>query len=203
MQTGRSLVQCRAGTMAVGVDPHPQLHLIKEPFLNPYSVHKMTSDAFFLTNDLQFTYAPYDMSFIDGMHLIENVLRDFAGVERNSHIRSIVVIDDVLPYSAEITSREPLPGDWTGDVWRIYPTLKMARPDLTLILVNVAPTGALIIMNLEPKDGWRTTNTMHNMIKKATPEEWFAYTQLPIPHPDAVSVDVALTLVTEFLERTV
>ena len=163
VQTGRSLVQARPGTVSVGVDPHPQLELLRDtPILNPYSVHKMTSDEFF-ASPLVKTYAPYDFVFIDGLHLIEQVMRDFSNAMKWSRPdgRTIIAVDDVLPYSVEIASRQPLLGDWTGDVWKIYSILSAhAHPDTTLLLVDVAPTGLLIILDVDPDEDPMTVDTI-------------------------------------------
>jgi hypothetical protein len=64
--------------------------------------------------------------------------------------RTVAVFDDVLPYSPDIAGREPLPGDWTGDVWKIHEILTQNRPDLSLIMVDVAPTGLLVVLGLNP-----------------------------------------------------
>ena len=194
VQTGRSLVQARPGTISVGVDPHPQLHLIKEPFLNPYSVHKMTSDEFFAT-DLVKSYAPYDFVFIDGLHLIEQVLRDLHNSMRWSHQRTIIAVDDVLPYAPEIATREPLPGDWTGDVWKLT-SLVCMYTELTVVLVDVAPTGLLLIMAIKPEADPIELDSELRDRTELTHEELDALKSL------AETPEDALVVVREFLERT-
>jgi hypothetical protein len=151
VQTGRGLAQAIPPTVAVGVDPAPQISV---PIAVRYRVATMTSDEFFAeSGEPGERLAPVDLAFIDGMHLVEHALRDFMGVERHARPdrRTVAVFDDVLPYSADIAGRTPLPGDWAGDVWKIFPILDGFRPDLTLILVNVAPTGALVVLDLEPR----------------------------------------------------
>lgn len=148
VQTGRSLAQALPTTYAVGVDPAP---IIGVPVIGPNIIYPQTSDAFF-AGPRAAQHAPYDLAFIDGMHLVEYALRDFIGVEAHARPdgRTVAVFDDVLPYSADIAGRTPLPGDWAGDVWKITQILEQARPDLTLILVNVAPTGLLVVLGLDP-----------------------------------------------------
>ena len=192
VQTGRSLVQCRAGTMAVGVDPHPQLHLISEPFLNPYSVHKMTSDEFFASHLVE-AYAPYDFVFIDGMHLIEYVLRDFSNSVERSHSRTIIAVDDVLPYSIDIAGRDALPGDWTGDVWKLTSIL-YAHTSLKVVLVDVAPTGLLLIMGVNPEDDRLTVDHQpqdEDVLTQYELDQLKSYAKTP---------EDALNVVREFLE---
>lgn len=194
VQTGRSLVQARPGTIAVGVDPHPQLHLIKEPFLNPYSVHKMTSDEFFASKLVE-SYAPYDFVFIDGLHLIEQVARDLSNSLRWSHPRTIIAVDDVLPYRPEIATREPLPGDWTGDVWKLTSVLCMYTT-LKTVLVDVAPTGLLLIMDVRPESDVITIDSELQDQTELTHEELTALKSC------AETPEDVLVVVREFLERT-
>lgn len=194
VQTGRSLVQARPGTISVGVDPHPQLHLIREPFLNPYSVHKMTSDEFFAT-DLVKSYAPYDFVFIDGLHLIEQVLRDFSNSVQWSHSRTVIAVDDVLPYSIDIAGRDALPGDWTGDVWKLT-SLLYAHTSLEVVLVDVAPTGLLLVMGVNSDDDRLTADHVsqdEDVLTQYELDQMKSYAKTP---------EDALAAVREFLERT-
>jgi len=148
VQTGRSLAQAGRRTYSVGVDPAP---VIGVPIVGPNIIYRQTSDAFF-AGPRSAQHAPYDLAFIDGMHLVEYCLRDFMGVERHARPdgRTVAVFDDVLPYSAGIAGRTPLPGDWAGDCWKIHDVLAEYRPDLTLVVVDVAPTGALVVLGLDP-----------------------------------------------------
>ncbi len=41
---------------------------------------------------------------------------------------------------------------WTGDVWKIVPLLKEHRPDLKFQLFDVAPTGLVVVSNLDPEN---------------------------------------------------
>lgn len=148
VQTGRSLQQAGPRTYSVGVDPAP---VVQVPIVGPNIIYPVTSDAFF-AGPRAARHAPYDLAFIDGMHLVEYCLRDFMGVERLARPdgRTVAVFDDVLPYSVEIARRQQPPGDWAGDCWKVFPLLDAFRPDLTLVLVDVAPTGALVALDLKP-----------------------------------------------------
>lgn len=161
------LAQCPA----IGVDPAPILANQQRP---NESIRRMTSDQFFmgssewLTSDESWTQvAPtalagadfkVDFAFIDGMHLIENALRDFVNIERYSNPRTVVAFDDVLPYNQAIAARNQPPGDWTGDVWKMIPILDTFRPDLAYMLVNTQPTGLLLVTNLDPDISTLDTN---------------------------------------------
>jgi hypothetical protein len=43
-------------------------------------------------------------------------------------------------------------GMWTGDVWRTALLLKRRRPDLRMIVLDAAPTGLVLITNLDPQN---------------------------------------------------
>ena len=47
-----------------------------------------------------------DLSFIDGMHLFEYVLRDFMNVERFSRWDTAIVLDDMLPRDVDEAARD-------------------------------------------------------------------------------------------------
>ena len=153
VQFGNSLWLTRPDTVAVGIDPAP----LCTPPPNA-TVYAQTADEFFAGAQWP-RHGPVDLAFIDGSHLVEDALRDFINVERRMARpdgRTVAVFDDVLPYRADIAGRTPLPGDWAGDVWKILQVFGLAkppggyRPDLTLILVDVAPTGALVVLGLDP-----------------------------------------------------
>lgn len=143
---GHSLALAELDTpTVVGVDPDP---LVGAPLLD--AVVRMTSDQYFST------YHPMpwvDLAYIDGMHLIENVVRDFIGVEERARPGCVVAVDDVFPYTWAIAGREPLPGDWTGDVWKLWPILIKWRPELKITMVDVDPTGIMVLQGLDPVNG--------------------------------------------------
>lgn len=149
VQTGRSLAQAVPPTFGWAVDPYPQISV---PISIPHLIFKRTSDDFFAELDVHHRDDVYDLAFIDGMHLADYALRDFINVERHARPdgMTVAVLDDVLPYTPEIAGRTPLPGDWTGDVWRVCEVLATERPDLHTILVDVDPTGVLIVFGLKP-----------------------------------------------------
>jgi hypothetical protein len=143
VQYGASLNLATTAEVAIGVDPRP----LVAPQGNQV-IMQMTSDDYF--NNYESQAEPIDFAFIDGMHLYEYALRDFRNVELRARGDSVVVFDDVLPYNQAIASRSQPPGDWTGDVWKVYYILKEWRPDLLLAMVDTFPTGALVVRNLNP-----------------------------------------------------
>lgn len=201
VQTGRSLQQAGPRTYSVGVDPAP---VVQVPIVGPNIIYPQTSDAFF-AGPRAAQHAPYDLAFIDGMHLVEYCLRDFIGVERHSRSdgRTVAVFDDVLPYSAAIAGRTPLPGDWAGDCWKIYPILDGLRPELTCILVDVAPTGALVVLGLEPSNTI-LTRQYDNIIFDFAREfgEPTTAAQIALSHRTAVGPALALDLIRAHLNIT-
>ena len=91
-----------------------------------------------------------DLAFVDGMHLFEYALRDFMNVERFAAWWSVIVFDDVLPRTVDEAARDRHTTDWTGDVFKLIPTLARHRPDLFAIQVDTQPTGLLLILGADP-----------------------------------------------------
>lgn len=147
VQSGRSLqlAQCPS----LGIDPAPQISVELSEHAR---VLRMTSDEFFEKYAEQELNTPPNLIFIDGMHLFEYALRDFINVERIAAPNAIVIIDDVLPCHPDQAKRARETQNWTGDVWKVYETLKNYRPDLHLQLLNVAPTGFLLVAGLDSKN---------------------------------------------------
>lgn len=148
VQHGWSLQLSKAAA-SIGVDPHPLVTEEQMRKIMPGQVHieEQTSDAFFETFPMPDEinhYGYVDFAFIDGMHLAEFAWRDFVNVEQYCHDKSVVVFDDVLPTTVEMAAREQCPGDWTGDVWKIFYELRY-ETDYVLALVDTTPTGTLVV----------------------------------------------------------
>ncbi len=143
--TGFSLALSRCPS--IGIDPYPQL----DTTLNADTVVKeMTSDDFFLLEDVPPSMRPVDLAYIDGLHLIENVLKDFMNVERSASSGSVILVDDVFPNHLVQGSRRRVSQNWTGDVWKIMEILRVHRPDLLLVPVDTEPTGTLVVIGADP-----------------------------------------------------
>lgn len=120
---------------------------------------QMTSDAFFRQHDpRQFLGREVDLAYLDGMHLYEFLLRDFANVERACRRNSVIVMHDCIPTDVFMAQRQrihdgraPHPGWWTGDVWKCLPILRRHRPDLRIVTIDAEPTGLVAITNLDPE----------------------------------------------------
>ena len=147
VRNGQSLALSRSNS--IGVDP---AFAIKRELHSQVSLHRTTSDDYFASPDAfsEFGGQPAAMSFIDGMHLFEFVLRDFVNVERNSAWHSVVVIDDVMPRYVPEAARDRVTVAWTGDVYKLWLALADKRPDLCLLPVHTRPTGLLLVLGADP-----------------------------------------------------
>lgn len=133
---------------AIAVDPANRLRFP----LRPNDLYfEMTSDEFFARHSVaDLLENPVDLAFIDGMHLAEFALRDFINVEKSLPATGVVVIDDVLPATLALATRQQRPGAWTGDVYKVVRILKQFRPDLQIDVFSVPVKGLAVIRNLDP-----------------------------------------------------
>jgi Methyltransferase domain len=132
---------------AIGIDPDMRL---TEPEPTRARLYRVTSDEFFERHAEKTIERPIDLAFIDGLHLFEYVLRDFANVERRASRCGLIVVDDIFPNHPVQGSRFRRTRSWTGDVWRLLICLSEQRPDLVLLPLDCAPTGLLLIAGLDP-----------------------------------------------------
>lgn len=151
-RTGRIFANARGKTIAVDpffraetniIGVKPGLHILQQ-----------TSDDFFASGFLAAMKAKLSFSFLDGMHLFEYLLRDFIGAEKASDPKGVIALHDCCPFSHEMTTRDlsNLPKQaWTGDVWKLIPILMEHRPDLTITVLDAAPTGVVLVSGLDPK----------------------------------------------------
>ena len=144
---GGSLARSRA--KSIGVDP---AFAITAELNCHIRLFRETSDDFFARPDAfaHFDGAPVDFAYIDGMHLSEFALRDFKNIEKRMARTGLVALDDMLPRNALEAARDRRTGPWTGDVYKLHRVLETYRPDLTLIPVNVHPTGTYLVFGLDP-----------------------------------------------------
>lgn len=146
---GSSLTLALPGTISVGVDPEPQ---VRFPVRRKTWVFNQTSDDFFDQHDLRrlFGGLPLDLGFIDGMHHFEFALRDFMNLEKASSAQGTILVHDCLPVSEVTAARNRTTDVWSGDVWRLILLLRQWRPDLSVEVIDVAPTGLGLIRGLDP-----------------------------------------------------
>jgi len=150
---GRSLALAGPETKAIGIDPYQgfweQLNYVCPD--RPATLFPVTSDDFFANYDLCEVIGrdSFDLGFIDGLHLFEQVLKDFINLERYASKDSVVLIHDCLPIAPIVAERDRCTGFWTGDVWRIIPCLKTFRPDLKVMTIPTKPSGLGVVTNLD------------------------------------------------------
>ena len=141
---GQSLGQSRS--RSIGVDPDFQ---VNHALPGAVSLVRSTSDDYFhdldRAGETPFRDLPVDLAFIDGMHLFEYALRDFANVERYVGAASVVAFDDMFPRNVDEAARDRHTQAWTGDVFRVMLALQRDRPDLRQVRVDTEPTGLLLI----------------------------------------------------------
>ncbi|WP_095091578.1 glycosyltransferase [Mesorhizobium sophorae] len=141
---GVSLSKVKAPTLAIGIDPNPratvalgaQTHIFPE-----------TSDAFFDRGgaDALLAGRPVGVGFIDGLHTFDQVLRDFANLERYCDAGSVLLVHDTAALD-EATQRVPPTTQFhTGDVWKLVPALRTLRPDLDVFTIATPWTGLTVI----------------------------------------------------------
>src|SRR5262249_16746885 len=103
VRRGFSLLQALPDTRCIGVDPAPS---IEEQHPNA-TIYQLTSDEFFARHDLSnLLGGPVELAFIDGLHLFEQVLRDFVNLERHCTAGTVIILHDCIPFDAVTASRE-------------------------------------------------------------------------------------------------
>lgn len=150
VESGKTLVLAGKDTVAVGVDPAPA---IRYSLGANARVHALASDEFFERVDVtaEFGGLPIDLAFIDGMHLFEYALRDFAMIERYCSPQSTILIHDCYPLDRRSAERDRVTAFWSGDVWRLLLLLKKYRSDLAIGTIAAAPTGLAVVRRLNPE----------------------------------------------------
>lgn len=149
VRNGGSLAQSRC--RSVGIDPN---FSITYELDGDVALFRTTSDEYFSRPDplAPTGGTPFDLTFIDGLHLFEFALRDFIHAEACSSPRGLVVFDDVLPRSVDEAARQRHTDAWTGDVYGLVAVLARYRPDLVVVPIGTQPTGELLVTGLNPDD---------------------------------------------------
>jgi tetratricopeptide (TPR) repeat protein len=165
VETGETLALASDARRVAGVDPHPEKMVVETP---PHCrFYPMTSDQFFAreTSDSVFEGHAPDLAFIDGMHWFEYVLRDFINVERWCTPHSTIVLHDCLPVAAVAAQRERASTFWVGDTWKALECLLEYRPDLRIRVVPTAPSGLVVVRDLDPNSTVLVAN-MNDILKR-------------------------------------
>ncbi|MEO5769009.1 MAG: class I SAM-dependent methyltransferase [Polyangia bacterium] len=110
------------------VDPNPRRPV----------THRMTSDDFFARRRNDGLMPPYDLAFIDGLHLAEQVERDVVNCMENLTPAGTIVLHDCNPLTADAqTDDYDGKKHWNGTVWKAWVKLRATRPDLSMWVVDI------------------------------------------------------------------
>jgi len=95
----------------------------------------MTSDDFFKKIS---KYKMYDIVFIDGLHLFQQVSKDIENSLNHLNPKGTIVVHDCNPVNkkAQLENRNKIK-KWNGTVWKSFALLRMSRKDLEMYVVDV------------------------------------------------------------------
>lgn len=149
IRLGNSMRLAGRDTLCIGIDPEPALTGEMPPRLQAFA---QTSDDFFARPDVSkiFGDAPFDLAFIDGLHLWEQALKDFINLERFAGPDSLILLHDCIPLDEVTAARERTTDFYSGDVWKLSACLHVERPDLRMAMIPTRHTGLCLVANLDP-----------------------------------------------------
>lgn len=145
----------------VGVDPALPKDVVQTEGV---TLFPFGSDDFFT----RYEPSAYDVVFIDGLHLFEQVTTDLSNAWDLLLPGGWVVIHDVLPGLEEIATRKQSTESWTGDCWKVIPWLREFYPVLEWAVVQV-DCGALVIRK----------PSFFEVRLNSRSEDWSGYVDLP------------------------
>lgn len=107
--------------------------------------YQIESDIFFeALRDERTEFKPdhkWDIIFIDGLHLAEQVDKDVENSLKHLSPNGTIIMHDCSP-TDEMIAREtynptwPHPGEWCGTTWKTFYRLRHTRPDLEMTCVD-------------------------------------------------------------------
>jgi hypothetical protein len=147
---GDSLCLAQPPTRAIGIDPAPR---VIRPLATETHLYCLKSNAFFASGSLGplLDVQPIELAFIDGSHLLEDVVKDFINLEVYCRTHSVIALHDTIPLDDITQRRQRTTAFYTGDVWKAVLCFKHYRPDLAIFTIATPPTGLTVISNLDPK----------------------------------------------------
>lgn len=105
--------------------------------------HRMTSDEYFRSNP----EARFDVVFIDGLHIYEQVHRDVVNAMRSVDEGGWIALHDMIPrdwLEEHVPRVSPI---WSGDVWKVgFELAQAANVDFRLLMVDHG-VGVIRILN--------------------------------------------------------
>jgi hypothetical protein len=117
----------------IGVDPKPK----------GYCNYIMTSDVFFGS---YCGNRRFDLIFVDGLHLEDQVTKDFHNSLAHLNEGGIIVLHDCNPPNEVRQLEHPIAEGctWNGTCWKTFVELRMTRPDLQMNCVDCDEGCAII-----------------------------------------------------------
>lgn len=113
---------------------------------NVDTTYKVTSDEFFEKK----VERKYDIIFIDGLHIFEQVYRDIVNSLKYLNENGTIVVHDCNPIKEITQRRERASSVWHGDVWKAILKLRIEEPNIVIYTVNT-DEGCTIIRKGEQK----------------------------------------------------
>jgi hypothetical protein len=93
--------------------------------------HRMTSDRFFAENRFF-----YDIIFIDGLHIAEQVIRDVENSLCCLAQGGVILVHDLNPQTEEEQNENRTTQRWYGSTWRAWAYFRATRPDLHMQTID-------------------------------------------------------------------
>lgn len=154
VNAGASLRAALAETRCIGIDPEPLLDQTANSQTRIFAIYAMTSDHFFATVNLATVLGEptFQLAFIDGLHLSEQVIQDFLNLERYAGKGSVILVHDCLPFDSVTAGRVRETSFYSGDTWKFLVFLKRRRPYLKVTVIPTLPTGLAIISGFGDAD---------------------------------------------------
>lgn len=144
-----------ANCISIAVDPRFQLEADVSRNKPQLHLFQGTSDDFFASRLIERLGLGIDLAFLDGMHLFEYLLRDFINTERLMSAKGQIALHDCVPFNRLMAERDwdkARTQSWAGDVWKLIPILREYRPDLRVEVLDLAPTGLVVVSDLDPQN---------------------------------------------------
>jgi len=112
--------------------------------------HRMTSDAFFASNQESF-----ELIFIDGLHEADQLARDVRNALKCLSPKGAIVLHDMLPTRWRVQHVPRISSEWTGDCWKVaFELAQEADLDFRIITWDHG-VGVITWGNRYPKQSFR------------------------------------------------
>ena len=144
-----------------GVDPLPLINIEKLP--DGVTFSKMTSDEYFSLLDKN---AEFDFIFLDGLHEIKQLLKDFLNSLNHLTIGGWILIDDIVP-SDSISAVSPMAESyrirgvkqsegypWHGDCFKLLQFILLNFPQIDSFLI-LYPDNPQLLLKINAKINYR------------------------------------------------